>query len=233
MGLEKNEAVKKPAATGPGGHRARMRQRIRMAGAYSLADYELLEVLLFAAIPRRDTKPQAKALLAHFGSLAAVLDASPARLRAAGLGPRGVAVMACPALAARRLAHADLRGRVLFTDMAALLAYCDRLPNHEPDGVRLFCLDSAGQLLADEVVPLGAAAPTCRAMLTRALELHAVSLITVRDMGADLPPPQGSAVDQHWSRMLYTHARLMGMDVQDCLVRGGGRTVSLRPVLRA
>ncbi len=231
--MQKGTGMKKPVATGPGGHRGRMRQRIRVAGAQSLADYELLEVLLFAAIPRRDTKPQAKALLAHFGSLEAVLEASPASLRAAGLGPRGVAVMACPALVAGRLAHADPRGCVLFADMAALLAYCDRLPNRDPDGVRVIYLDSAGQLLADEVVPQAAAAEMCRAILARALELHAVSLITMRDTGAAVPPPQGSMADQRWGRMLYNHARLMGMDVQDCLIRGGGRTVSLRPVLVA
>ncbi|MCE2566058.1 JAB domain-containing protein [Komagataeibacter sp. FNDCF1] len=232
MRLKAGEIVKKAVATGPGGHRARMRQRIRMAGAQSLADYELLEVLLFAAVPRRDTKPQAKALLAHFGSLEAVLEATPAGLRAAGLGPRGVAVMACPALAARRLAHADLRGRVLLPDMPTVLDYCDRLPIHDSSGVRMLHLDAAAHLLADEIVPMDTPAALCRAILARALDLHAVSLIAVRDTGASPPPAQADTADRRWARMLYIHARLMGLMVQDCLLRGAGTTVSLRAFMQ-
>ncbi|WP_395370369.1 JAB domain-containing protein [Komagataeibacter diospyri] len=217
--------------TGPGGHRARMRRRIRTAGAHSLADYELLEVLLFAAVPRRDTKPQAKALVAGFGSLEAVLDASPAALRAAGLGPRGVAVLGCPAQVARRLAHPDLRGQVIFADMAAVLAYCDRLPAHDPDGWRLFHLDSVRHVLADEAVGTAPPADMCRAVLSRALELHAVSLVAVRDMGQQRPPDGGSAADLRFARMLHTHARLLGLVMHDCVVRGGGTCVSMRAML--
>lgn len=167
-----------------------MRARIRTAGAASLADYELLEVLLFAAVPRRDTKPQAKALLAHFGSLEAVLDAAPDALRAAGLGPRGIAVLSCPAQVASRLAHGDPRGQLIFTDMAAVLAYCDRQPDPDRDrnGVRMFYLDSARHMLADELVMDGVATDMCRGVLARALELHAVSLVAVRDLGPQPPP---------------------------------------------
>ncbi|MCE2576498.1 JAB domain-containing protein [Komagataeibacter sp. FNDCR2] len=219
--------------TGPGGHRARMRRRIRMAGAQSLADYELLEVLLFAAVPRRDTKPQAKALLAHFGGLEAVLDAPPEALRAAGLGPRGAAVLSCPARVAARLSHADPRGQAVLGDMAALLEHCDGAPCPDRDGVRVFYLDSARHMLADEMVLSGPAAEMCRAVLARALELHAVSLIAVRDMGARPPPPQGSAGDLRFLRMLHAHARLLGLALQDCLVRGGGTTLSMRDVITA
>ena len=210
-----------------------MRRRIRMAGAHSLADYEVLEVLLFAAVPRRDTKPQAKALLLHFGSLEAVLDAPPAALRAAGLGPRGVAVLSCPARVASRLSHADPRGQVIVTDVAALLAHCDGAPCPDRDGVRIFYLDSARHMLADEMVPAAPAAEMCRAVLARALELHAVSLIAVRDMGAQPPPAQGSVGDLRFLRMLHAHARLLGLALQDCLVRGGGTTVSMRAVITA
>ncbi|MGS0647743.1 JAB domain-containing protein [Komagataeibacter melomenusus] len=229
--MKETEPAKTPARIGPGGHRARMRQRIRMAGAHSLADYELLEVLLFAATPRRDTKPQAKALLAAFGSLEAVLEATPAALRAAGLGPRGVAVMGVPGAVAQRLAHADLRGQVVFADMAVLLDYCDRLPATAPDGMRLFYLDSARQMLADEVVPAGAAAAQCRVVMARALELHAVSLIAVRDMGQNAPPPPQNLPELRFVRMLHTHARLLGLVFQDCLLRGAGQVVSMRGLM--
>ncbi|WP_259368951.1 JAB domain-containing protein [Komagataeibacter europaeus] len=217
--------------TGPGGHRARMRRRIRTAGAHSLADYELLEVLLFAAVPRRDTKPQAKALLAHFGDLEAVLDADPAALRAAGLGPRGVAVLGCPVQVARRLAHPDLRGQVVFADMAAVLAYCDRLPARDPDAWRLFYLDSARHVLADEAVATAPPADMCRTVLARALELHAVSLVAVRDIGQRTPPADGQDADLRFGRMLETHARLLGLIVHDCVVRGCGTDASLRAMI--
>ncbi|QHC36971.1 DNA repair protein RadC [Komagataeibacter xylinus] len=208
-----------------------MRERIRVAGAHSLADYELLEVLLFAATPRRDTKPQAKALLATFGSLEAVLEATPSALRAAGLGPRGVAVISVPGEVAQRLAHADLRGQVVFTDMAVLLDYCDRLPACTPDGMRMFYLDSARQMLADEVVPAGLPPQQCRAVLARALELHTVSLIAVRDMGRHAPPPAENLPELRLVRMLYAHARLLGLMFQDCLVRGAGQVVSMRGLM--
>ena len=219
--------------TGPGGHRARMRRRIRTAGAHSLADYELLEVLLFAAVPRRDTKPKAKALLARFGSLEAVLDATPAALRAAGLGPHGVAVLGCPARVAWRLAHPDLRAQVMFTDMAAVLEYCDRLPVHDADGWRVFYLDSVRHVLADEVTATGQPADMCRAVLARALELHAVSLVAVRDMGRQTPPKGGSPAELRFGRMLHTHARLLGLTLHDCVVRGGGTSTSLRAMIVA
>ena len=229
--MKATEPAKTPARVGPGGHRARMRQRIRVAGAHSLADYELLEVLLFASTPRRDTKPQAKALLAEFGSLEAVLEATPAALRAAGLGPRGVAVVSVPPEGAQRLAHADLRGQVVFADMAVLLDYCDRLPACEADGMRLFHLDSARHMLADEVVPAGPAPEQCRAVLARALELHAVSLIAVRDMGQHAPPPPENLPELRFLRMLHAHARLLGLMFQDCLVRGAGQVVSMRALM--
>ncbi|WP_243705228.1 JAB domain-containing protein [Komagataeibacter saccharivorans] len=233
--MKQAPATKHAGGTGPGGHRARMRARIRTAGAASLADYELLEVLLFAAVPRRDTKPQAKALLAHFGSLEAVLDAAPDALRAAGLGPRGIAVLACPAQVASRLAHGDPRGQVIFTDMVAVLDYCDRLPDPDRNrnGVRMFHLDSARHMLADELVMDGGAADMCRAVLARALELHAVSLVAVRDLGPQPPPAEGCAGDLRFLRMLHTHARLLGITFQDCLVRGGGKTVSMHPSITA
>lgn len=79
----------------------------------------------------------------------------------------------------------------------------------------------------------GPAAEMCRAVLARALELHAVSLIAVRDMGARPPPPQGSAGDLRFLRMLHAHARLLGLALQDCLVRGGGTTLSMRDVITA
>ncbi|MDT8871124.1 DNA repair protein RadC [Komagataeibacter rhaeticus] len=208
-----------------------MRQRIRVAGAQSLADYELLEVLLFAAIPAVTPSRRPR----RFWPILAVLKPCwkpPRQSARGGAWAARVAVMACPALVAGRLAHADLRGCVLFADMAALLAYCDRLPNRDPDGVRVFYLDSAGQLLADEVVPQAAAAEMCRAILARALELHAVSLITMRDTGAAVPRRRAA-----WRTSAGAHA------VQSCPPDGDGRaglpdpgrgrTVSLRPVLVA
>src|SRR5687768_18569987 len=95
---------------GAEGHRARLRQRLLTGGAEALADYEVLEYLLFAANPRGDTKPLAKALLARFGSLAAVLDAEPGALtQTPGMGETGAAALKAVALAARRMARGQVQ----------------------------------------------------------------------------------------------------------------------------
>ena len=93
------------------GHRERLRQRLIEAGAESLPDYELFEVILFASNPRGDVKPLAKELLDHFGGFAAVMSADPDALFAAGLGPAGIAAIKSVREAALRLMRAELQER--------------------------------------------------------------------------------------------------------------------------
>src|SRR3954465_3547406 len=107
------------------GHRERLRQRLLDAGAESLPDYELLEVLLFANDARRDVKPLAKALIDRFGGFPEVLSAAPDALRAAGLrGPAG-ALLKWVRGGARRLARAELRERPLMGSWDRLIGYCN------------------------------------------------------------------------------------------------------------
>src|SRR6187549_1037798 len=106
---EEPEAAAKTTHDGAG-HRARLRQRLLEGGAEALADYEVLEYLLYGAQARGDTKPQAKALLARFGSLAAVLNAEPAALKQIkGVSDAGVGALKIAALAARRMARSEVR----------------------------------------------------------------------------------------------------------------------------
>ena len=114
-----------PAAPHFLGHRARLRQRLLVAGAEALPDYELLEVLLFAGNPRGDTKPLAKDLIDRFGSLAEVLSAEADDLLSVpGLGEAGVAALKSVREAALRLARAELRARPLLSSWDQLIDYC-------------------------------------------------------------------------------------------------------------
>ncbi len=157
------------ASTGPHGHRARMRQRLLDRGPAALADYEILEMLLFLSIERRDTKPLAKAAINRFGSLAAVLRAPGAELCAldASLGhmPR---VLALVRSAAQRLAGAEARARPVLGDLLKLGDYLEAAPGRE--GLRALFLDARNRLLADEMPGEGQ-------VLRRALGLHAASVI--------------------------------------------------------
>lgn len=165
--------------TGPQGHRARMRARVLANGAETLADYELLEMLLFAGIPRRDTKPLAKGLIARFGGLIGVFRAPTAALREAGLSDEAIRVLRLPAVAAERLALAEKRERPTLSDWAALTAYLETALAGAVEGqFRLLFLDNRNRLLADEPAPeVEDVTFLNRAVAARALVLNATALI--------------------------------------------------------
>src|SRR5262245_42243369 len=107
------------------GHRDRLRERFAAAGAETMADYELLELLLFRSIPRADTKPIAKALLARFGTLAEVLGAPAHLLREVkGVGPAVALDLKLMAAAAQRMAHGEIKGRQILSSWSQVIAYC-------------------------------------------------------------------------------------------------------------
>ncbi len=167
------------ASTGPAGHRARMRERLLARGADGLADYEILEMLLFIGIRRGDTKPVAKALINHFGSLGGVLAAPPRALaEAGGLTLRAIVPLRLVEAASERLARAEIRVRPVLGNLAALGDY---LAGAAGPGPRLLHLDNRNRLLADEASPLDEEATHAmlRAALRRALELHATALLIV------------------------------------------------------
>ena len=168
------------------GHRQRLRQRFLAGGRDAVPDYELLELLLFAAIPQRDTKPLAKALIAHFGSFADVLAAPPERLKEVdGVKDATVSALKIVEAAALRLARAQVIGRPVLSSWEALLDYCSAaMGRAQTEEFRVLFLDRKNVLLADEVHQRGTVDHTPvypREVVKRALELGASALILVHN----------------------------------------------------
>jgi DNA repair protein RadC len=179
-----------PDATEPAphysGHRDRLRQRFLTAGAAALADHEILELLLFSSIVRRDTKPLAKQLIATFGSLGAVLAATPTQLaQRGGLSDISVALLKVVQAAAERLLKEQVVDRPVLGSWQALLDYLGvAMKFGTIEQVRLLFLDRKNALLADETPAQGTVdqAPVYpREVARRALELGASALILVHN----------------------------------------------------
>ncbi|TIL65595.1 JAB domain-containing protein [Mesorhizobium sp.] len=163
------------------GHRDRLRQRFA-AGSDALPDYELLELLLFRLIPRADTKPVAKALLARFGTLAEVLGAPVARLEeVSGIGPAVALDLKIVAAAAQRAARSEIKGREVLSSWTQVLGYCRSvMAFEEREQFRILFLDKKNALIADEVQQVGTVDHTPvypREVVKRALELSATAII--------------------------------------------------------
>lgn len=167
------------------GHRERLRERFSAAGD-ALADYELLELLLFRLIPRADTKPVAKALLARFGTLAEVLGAPASLLQEVkGVGPSVALDLKVLAAAARRMARGEISGREVLGSWNQVLDYCRAaMAFEEREQFRILFLDKKNVLIADEVQQTGTVDHTPvypREVIRRALELSATALILVHN----------------------------------------------------
>jgi DNA repair protein RadC len=205
------------------GHRERLRERFRNSGPDALSDYELLELALFAALPRRDTKPLAKALLARFGSFAEVIAAPRARLlEVKGVGENVASHLKIVEAAAQRLAKTKVIGRPALSSWTALLDYCTaamaRIPNEE---FRVLFLDRKNVLVADEVQNRGTVDHTPvypREIIKRALELGASSIILVHNHPSGDPTP--SKADITMTREVANAAKALGIVVHDHLVIG-------------
>jgi len=209
--------------TGSEGHRERLRARFLNGGADAMPDYELLELTLFAAIPRRDTKPLAKALLARFGSFAEVIAAPRARLmEVKGVGEGVANHLKIVEAAAHRLAKTQVIGRPALSSWAALLDYCTaamaRSTNEE---FRILFLDRKNVLIADEVQNRGTVDHTPvypREIVKRALELLASAIILVHNHPSGDPTP--SKADILMTREIAAAAKALGLAVHDHLVIG-------------
>jgi DNA repair protein RadC len=216
---------------GKDGHRERLRARFVAGGADAMPDYELLELTLFAALPRRDTKPLAKALLARFGSFAEVIAASPARLmEVKGVGETVASHLKIVEAAAHRLARTQVIGRPALSSWAALLDYCTaamaRCANEE---FRVLFLDRKNVLIADEVLTKGTVDHTPvypREIIKRALELSASAIILVHNHPSGDPTP--SKADIVMTRDIAAAAKALGLAVHDHLVIGRGGHASFK-----
>jgi len=196
-----------------------------------MPDYELLELTLFAAIPRRDTKPLAKALLKRFGSFAEVIAAPRERLlEISGVGESVVHHFKIVEAAAQRLAKTKVMGRPALSSWAALLDYCTAvMARSETEEFRVLFLDRKNHLIADEVQNRGTVDHTPvypREIIKRALELGASSIILVHNHPSGDPTP--SKADIAMTREIAGAAKALSIAVHDHLVIGRGGHASFK-----
>jgi DNA repair protein RadC len=213
------------------GHRERLRERFLAGGAGALPDYELLEMVLFAAIPRRDVKPLAKALLARFGSFADVIAASRERLSEIdGIGDNVVTQLKIIEAAALRLSKTKVLGRPALSSWQALLDYCAAAMARSPsEEFRILFLDRKNTLIADEVRGQGTVDHTPvypREIVKRALELSASAIILVHNHPSGDPTP--SRADIEMTREIVAAAKALRIAVHDHLVVSRGGTASFK-----
>ena len=213
------------------GHRARMRHRLLTTGPDSVADHELLEMVLFLALPRRDTKPIARALLDRFGSFAGAVSAPPQALRAVeGLGEAGVAALKTIQAAGIRLVRADIVDRPVLNNWDRLMEYLTAILSREKvEQFRVLFLDNKNRLVADEAQSRGTVNHTPvypREVVRRALELHATAIILVHNHPSGDPAP--SAEDIAMTKQVREAAAALSITVHDHVIIGNGRWLSFR-----
>lgn len=203
------------------GHRARLKTRFREKGANSLAEYELLELLLFRSIPRRDTKPLAKRLISEFGSFAEVISAPPKRLaEIKGLGESTITDLQIVKASAEALVKGNVRERPLLDSWASVIDYCrTAMAFQEREQFRILFLDKKNQLIRDEVQQVGTVDHTPvypREVVRRALELSATAIILVHNHPSGDPTP--SRADVEMTKNINEIATSLGITVHDHII---------------
>ncbi len=212
------------------GHRERLRDRAAQ-GLAALPDYELLELLLFRAIPRGDVKPLAKQLLLRFGSVSGVLGAGAAELKTVkGVGDTLALDLRLVREAALRMGRETIGKRPVISSWSALLAYVKTALAHEPrEQFRVLFLDKKNQLIADEVMNTGTVdhAPVYpREVMRRALELSASAVILVHNHPSGDPTPSSADVDM--TRQVAEAGRCLRVAIYDHLVVGRDGVASFK-----
>lgn len=211
----------KSAAPHHAGHRDRLRGRFVKSGAGALEDYEVLEVILFAVIPRRDVKPLAKQLLAEFGGIAGLLGASLEDLKSVkGLGENAAVFLKAVHALTQRMLVADVHKKPVLGSWQKLLDYCHVAMAHEKrEQFRILFLNRKNELIADEVQQIGTVdhAPVYpREIVRRALELGATALILVHNHPSGDPTPSDS--DIVMTEEIIRAARALDIMVHDHLI---------------
>lgn len=222
-----------PAGPPPGaeGHRDRLRERLLTAGPDSLADHELLELLLTLAILRRDTKPIARALIARFGSFANVIAAPRQELEGVeNVGRAGAAAIKTVHAAALRFARSEVLNQPVLNNWDRLLAYLNAtLARERVEHFHVLYLDSKNRLLADEPQARGTVNHTPvypREVVKRALELHATAMILVHNHPSGDPTP--SRADIEMTMEIRQAAATMAIVLHDHVIVGNGRWLSFK-----
>ena len=232
--VEKNRERAEGLAEAPPhylGHRERLRDRFREAGTDALSDYELLELLLFRAQPRRDMKPIAKALLEKFGSFAEVISAPEKRLAEVdGIGEASITELKIVQAAASRLVRGQVKKRPVLSSWSAVLDYCRTAQAFaDREQFRVLFLDKRNQLIVDELQQVGTVDHTPvypREVVKRALELSATAMILVHNHPSGDPTP--SRADIQMTQQIISVASLLGISVHDHIIVGKDGHASLK-----
>ncbi|MEL7260409.1 MAG: DNA repair protein RadC [Pseudomonadota bacterium] len=212
-------------------HRKRLRTRFMDGGAAALPDYEMLELVLFRAIPRQDVKPLAHLLMAEFGDFNRVISAPPERLRALnGVGDAVICELKIIEAAAQRLARAKVLNKQVISSWDALLDYCHTTMAHrETEQFRVLYLDRKNVLIADEEQAKGTVdhVPVYpREVAKRALELNASALILVHNHPSGDPTPSQSDIDM--TAQIENACQALGLTLHDHLIVGKSRELSFK-----
>jgi DNA repair protein RadC len=212
------------------GHRQRLRERMMAAGPDSLPDYELLEMLLFAAYRRGDVKPLAKSLLAQFGGYGEVVSADAQALAAAGLSLSGITALKSVREAALRLMRAELQDRPVLNSWDKLIDYCSaHVVHNKIEEFHILFLDRKNVLIKHERQQHGTIDHTPvypREVVKRALELNASALILVHNHPSGDPTP--SKADITVTQDVKKAAAALGVVVHDHVIIAGNLRTSLR-----
>ena len=213
------------------GHRDRLRQRFREGGSDALPDYELLELILFRALPRRDTKPLAKELIAKFGSFAEVINAPDERLvEVDGVGDAVITELKLVRAGALRMMKGQVMERPVLASWTDLLGYCRAAMGFEAkEQFRILFLDKRNRIIADEVQQEGTVDHTpvyVREIVKRALELSASAIILVHNHPSGDPTP--SRADINMTKQIVESAKPLGITVHDHIIVGKEGHASFR-----
>ena len=213
------------------GHRGRLRDRFRKSGADALPDYELLEMILFRALPRRDTKALAKQLISHFGSFAEVINAPETRLKEVkGVGESVITELKLVRAAALRLMKSKIVERPTFSSWSQVIDYVTAAQAYENrEQFRILFLDKKNHLIADEVQGIGTVDHTpvyVREVVRRALELSATAIILVHNHPSGDPTPSRADIDM--TRLIADAGKPLGVKVHDHIIVGRDGHSSLK-----
>lgn len=208
---------------GPQGHRERLRKRFTEGGSDAIPDYELLELILFRAIPRRDTKGLAKRLIARFGSFAAVLNAPEKLLREVkGVGDAVALELKLVRAASVRLMRAEIIDKPVLSSWQQVVDYCHAVMAYEArEQFRILFLDKKNKLIADEIQSEGTVDHTpvyVREVVKRALEISATAIILVHNHPSGDPTPSRADIDM--TQMIKSAARPLGITLHDHIIVG-------------
>ncbi|MBL4837224.1 MAG: DNA repair protein RadC [Kordiimonadaceae bacterium] len=205
------------------GHRARLRERFLAGGPEGMPEYELLELILFLAIPRRDVKPLAKSLIERFGGYAGVLSADVAALRAfPSLGDTAVAAIKSVQASALFLARSHVQEKPLLSNWKAVESYLQGAMAHLPrEQFRLLLLDRKNALIAEDTLSEGTVDQTAvypREILRKALNKEASALILVHNHPSGDPSP--SDADITMTKEIVEACTKVGIQVHDHIIIG-------------